>query len=52
MASSSSRRQTMDKLARERMLQERRARKQEKKDLKKLAATETPQPEPAVAPAE
>jgi hypothetical protein len=40
MASSSKRKQTMAKVARERALQERRERKQEKKDERKRAAAE------------
>jgi hypothetical protein len=43
MGSSTKRRQTMAKLARERAVKERRARKQEKKDLKKQAAAGSPE---------
>jgi hypothetical protein len=52
MSSSSKRRQTMAKMARERAVKERRARKQEKREERKLAAAERAADADGTPPAE
>jgi hypothetical protein len=52
MGSSSKKRQTMAKITRQRELQERRAQKQEKKELKKQAAAERAKAADTTVPAE